>query len=72
MQNLTPSKEWQKATMYFTALENPVSDFDEYIILMFGEFEGEISLRNTSLKEAKDAPLPLGKFGKTASVEKVD
>ncbi|MDD7987025.1 hypothetical protein PQO01_18910 [Lentisphaera marina] len=71
MQKLSPKAEWQKATMYFTALENPVSDFDEFIILMFGEFQGEISLRNLSLKEAKDAALPLGKFGKMDPITEV-
>ena len=72
MQKLSPTAEWQTASMYFTALDNPVSDFDEFIIFMFGEFQGELSLRNVSLKEAKDAPVPLGKNGKLESVKKAE
>ncbi len=72
MQKFSPSAEWQTASMYFTALDNPVSDFDEFIIFMFSEFQGELSLRNVSLKEAKDAPVPLGKNGKLEPVKKAE
>ncbi|WDE98811.1 hypothetical protein PQO03_13305 [Lentisphaera profundi] len=71
-QILKPSSDWQKATLYFESIKNPVSDFEEYIIIMMGEFQGKINLRKLSLKEATDAPKPLGKVGKTTSVENVD
>jgi len=64
---LDPKAQWQKATMLFTATKNPVSEFDEFIIIHMGKYQGEVFLRNFSLKEAKDAPSPLPSNGKLVS-----
>ncbi|WDE97642.1 hypothetical protein PQO03_17585 [Lentisphaera profundi] len=63
LQKFEVKKQWQKAICTFKAKENPSKTLTEVLIFMVGSYQGELKIKNLSLKEINGVKSPLPPIG---------